>query len=219
MISDVKTVNVKFYDFVNDVKTLLVEVPIEKIKNNKYSLNYIEYLEKDQTVYKDEKRLEEICEFLPKSKRQASYGKDEGVYPFFTSSQKCKKHCDTFDYSDECLIIGTGGIANIKYSSNFSCSTDNFIIKINKNYLSKYIYYYLLHNIEILQKGFIGGGLQHISKKYVNDIKIPIVSLERQQEIIDYCEHSEMFIKQREIEIKNEIEKTKKQTLLFINKN
>jgi hypothetical protein len=50
--------------------------------------------------------LSEICDFLPKSKRQASFGKDTGNYPFYTSSKDLTKYCDEIDYVDTCLIIG-----------------------------------------------------------------------------------------------------------------
>ena len=190
-----QTTKIKFYDYnpYEDIKSLLVEVPIEKIASNLYSLNYAEYMkdETEEEQYEEGvvvKTLGEVCKFLPKSKRQASYGEKHGEYPFYTSSQNCSKYCDEYDYEDECLIIGTGGNANIKYSCKFSCSTDNFVIKINIGQLVKYIYYYLLINIEILQKGFVGVGLQHISKEYISNIKIPIPSLERQQEIIKYLD-------------------------------
>ena len=147
------------------------------------------------------KTLEEVCEFLPKSKKQASYGNKEGEYPFYTSSQSCNKYCDEYDYEDECLIIGTGGTANIKYSSKFCCSTDNIIIKINTGQLVKYIYYYLSSNIEILQKGFLGVGIQHISKEYISNINIPIPSLAKQKQIVDYCESNDKLILQLEREI------------------
>jgi type I restriction-modification system DNA methylase subunit len=190
-----QTTKVKFYDYnpYEDVKNLLVEVPIEKIASNSYSLNYGEYMKDDTEEEQYEegvvvKTLGEVCKFLPKSKRKASYGKINGYYPFYTSSQTCSKYCDEYDYEDECLIIGTGGNANIKNSSKFSCSTDNFVIKINPEQLGKYIYYYLFINIEVLQKGFVGVGLQHISKEYINNVKIPIPSLERQQEIVKYLD-------------------------------
>jgi len=125
---------------------------------------------------------------LPKSKKHASHGEKQGKYPFYTSSQTCDKYCDDYDYKDECLIIGTGGYANIKYSSRFSCSADNFVVKINSGQLIKYIYYYLSINIELLQKGFVGVGIQHISKEYISNIKIPIPPLEHQQEIVKYLD-------------------------------
>jgi len=159
------------------------------------------------------KTLGELCNFLPKSKRQASYGEKQGQYPFYTSSQTCSKYCDVYDYEDECLIIGTGGNANIKYSNKFSCSTDNFVIKINPEQLVKYVYYYLSINIKVLQRGFVGVGLKHISKEYISNIKIPIPSLERQQEIVEYCEYNDTVIKQLEKEIEN----NKALTQQFIN--
>jgi len=187
------TKNIEFLDIPDDCNSVkrLMTIPINNIKNNNYNLSYSAYIKKEERQYNDGivvKTLGEVCEFLPKSKKSASYGKKQGQYPFYTSSQICSKYCDEYDYEDECLIIGTGGNANIKYCSKFSCSTDNFVIKINTEQLAKYIYYYLSINIEILQKGFIGVGLQHISKEYINNIKIPIPSIERQQEIVEECD-------------------------------
>lgn len=190
-----QTTSVKFYDYNphDDVKTLLVEVPIADIMRNQYSLNYAEYMpdEKKEEKYTNGtvvRTLGEVCTFIPKSKRPASYGEKKGTYPFFTSSQTCNKYCNEFDYKDECLIIGTGGTANIKYGSKFSCSADNFVVYINDGTSVKYLYYYLSINLKILQNGFVGVGLQHISKDYISKIKIPIPTLERQQELVSYLD-------------------------------
>jgi type I restriction-modification system DNA methylase subunit len=189
-----QTTKVKFYDYnpYEDIKNLLVEVPIEKIALNSYALNYAEYMKEEvEEEYNDDieiKTLGEICEFLSKSKRQASYGNKEGLYPFFKSSNKVDSYVDEADYNDESIIIGTGGNANIKYSKKFSCSTDNFVIKFNKEILTKYIYYYLFFNINILEKGFIGVSIKHISKEYLNKIKIPLPSIEKQKEVIKYLD-------------------------------
>jgi type I restriction-modification system DNA methylase subunit len=201
-----ETKNVKFYEYndENNTQTLLIDVSIEKIINNSYSLNYMEYMNNTEKKYNKNiivKTIGEICTFLPKSKKQASYGKKEGQYLFFTSSSICNKYCDAYDYEDECLIIGTGGTANIKHGSKFSCSTDNFVIKINNEYSTKYVYYYLLNNIELLQNGFFGVGLKHISKSYILNIKIPFPSIEHQTKIIEHCDNNIKTI----LNIKNEI--------------
>ena len=190
-----QTTNVKFYDYnpYTDVKNLLIEVPIGDIANNSYSLNYTEYMkdEIEEDQYDEGiviKTIDEVCKFMQKSKRKAAYGEKYGTYPFYTSSQICDKYCDEYDYEDECLIIGTGGSANIKYNSKFSCSADNYVIKVITNDLSKYIYYYLSINIEVLQKGFKGAGLQHISKEFISNIKIPFPSIDVQHKIINYLD-------------------------------
>lgn len=202
-----QTHKVKFYDYnpYEDIKNLLVEVPIEQLANNSYSLNYSEYMkdEVEESQYGDGisvKTLMELSQFMPKSKRQASFGKSQGQYKFYTSSSTCDKYCDEYDYEPECLIIGTGGNANIKYDNKFSCSADNFVIKINNLALTKYVYHYLYINIEILQKGFIGAGLQHISKEYLQKIKIPIPPLEKQKQIVAYLD----FIYEKCVKTSNE---------------
>lgn len=79
-----QTSKVKFYDYnpYEDIKNLLVEVDIQKIVKNIYSLNYQEYLKDEkEKKYNDEisiKKLKDICDFLPKSKRQASYSESTG---------------------------------------------------------------------------------------------------------------------------------------------
>jgi type I restriction enzyme, S subunit len=199
---------VKYLDFIYERANKTSTEKISELKKlNEFCLN-------NQKIFGDNvvKTLGEVCKFLPKSKRKASYGEKQGQYPFYTSSQTCSKYCDEYDYEEDCLIIGTGGNANIKYSSKFSCSTDNFVIKINLGQSVKYIYYYLSINIEVLQKGFVGVGLQHISKEYITNIKIPIPSIDRQKEIVDYCEYNDTLIKQLEKEIEN----NKKQAQQFI---
>ena len=192
-----QTTKVKFYDYnpYEDVKNLLVEVPIEKIASNSYSLNYAEYMadEVDEEPYEEGvvvKTLGEVCKFLPKSKRNAKYGNKEGLYPFYTSSQTCSKYCDEYDYEEESLIIGDGGEPNINYGVKFSTSDHCYILE-NKNKLIlniKYGYYYLYHNLDMMSQLYTGVAIKNISKTNIEGIKIPIPSLERQQEIVKYLD-------------------------------
>ena len=191
-----QTTTVKFYDYnpYNDVKNLLVEVPIEKIASNSYSLNYAEYMkdETEEEQYEDGvivKTLGEVCKFLPKSKRNAKYGNKEGLYPFFKSSTKVDSYVDEPDYKEESLIIGDGGEPNINYGIKFSTSDHCYILQ-NKNKLLniKYAYYYLYHNLDMMKQLYTGVAIKNISKTNIEGIKIPIPLLERQQEIVKYLD-------------------------------
>jgi restriction endonuclease S subunit len=115
-------------------------------------------------------KLGDICTFLPKSKRNASFGKSEGKYNFYTSSDKVQK-CDIADYDEESLIIGDGGIANIKIDDIFSCSDHNHIINTKYN---KYIYYLINGNMNFLIDGFSGSVLKNLSKTYLQKLELPI---------------------------------------------
>jgi len=192
------TKNIEFMEIAEScdkVKVVSV-ININNIRNNNYNLTYSAYVNKEERQYKDDvvvKTLEEVCKILPKSKRPASYGKKTGDYPFYTSSKKTfiTKYCDTYDYNEESLIIGDGGAANINYDTQFSASDHCYILQNkDKDILNlEYVYYYLHYNLEILKEFFRGLGLKNITKKNVENIKIPIPSLARQQEIVVECKH------------------------------
>jgi len=168
---------------IKDIKEIYINTVsnTDILNNTNYSFNYKDY-EKNTIICGDDFKLVkigDICEFLSKSNRQASFGKDEGLYNFYTSSYNIKK-CDEADYNEECLIIGNGGVANIKIDNKFSCSADNILIKSDYN---KYIYSILIANKKLLQDGFSGSTIKHLSKKYLEELKIPIP---KTQELIDY---------------------------------
>jgi restriction endonuclease S subunit len=156
----------------------------ELLSNPKHSLDGKDYNKKVIVCGEGYElvRLGDACEFKAKSKRKASYGKKEGKYNFYTSSDKVQK-CDEADYKEECLIIGDGGIANIQIDKDFSCSDHNYIIKTNHN---KYIYYILSGKMELLIDGFTGSVLKNLSKEYLVNIQIPVPKSEQKiQEWVD----------------------------------
>jgi type I restriction enzyme S subunit len=184
---------VEYLDFIHKSIDSSNQKIAELKQLNAYYLNHQAKFGKNEI-----KSLDKVCVFLPKSKRQASYGEEIGEFPFYTSSQTLNKYSSSSDYKDLCLIIGTGGNANIKIDSNFSCSTDNFVLKTNSDILTKYIYYYLYINISILQNEFYGATIKHISKSTIESINIPIPPLDQQTKIIQYCEQNDLLIAQLE---------------------
>jgi restriction endonuclease S subunit len=78
----------------------------------------------------------------------------------------------------------------------------------------KYLYYwYICCDIEKTVLSLSNGTAQpNISTNEISNIKIPIPTPERQQEIIEYCESNERLI----LQLKSEIEKNKKQAHPFI---
>ena len=132
-------------------------------------------------------KLGEVFEFQRKSKIKAGEGLENGLYPFYTSSQDLSMYLDEYEHEGDALIFGTGGKASVHYNrGKFSVSTDCYVVKPkNINVFTIYIYYYLSGNIYILEKGFKGAGLKHISKEYLFKIEIPLPPLSIQQEIAE----------------------------------
>jgi type I restriction-modification system DNA methylase subunit/restriction endonuclease S subunit len=222
-INNGKTKETEFIDLILDnsklKENLIIKVDYKTIVNNGYSLFINKFIiPKEIKIYGIEyKKLGEICDFLPKSKRQASYGKDIGIYPFYTSSQDLTKYCNEADYNEESIIIGDGGNPNIHFNKMFSCSDHNYILKL-KNIITniniKYIYYYFLVNLNKIENGFKGSTIKNISKSYIESLEIPIPTLEKQEQIIEILD---VFYEQIERNIKSidAYEKIKKSIILI----
>jgi type I restriction-modification system DNA methylase subunit len=193
------TKNIEFMDIPDDcnsVKRLMI-VPVNNIKNNNYNLSYNAYITKKDTEYGDGvvvKTLGEVCEIIKGVRRRSKDANETGLYPLYYCSILGNLYLDTFDYTNEGIIINKtngSGKAMVYYGCNkynvgettlhFKSSNDNEI-------KTKYVYYYLINNIDTLQKYYKGANQKSIVEDDLFKIKIPIPSLERQQEIVEECE-------------------------------
>ena len=137
-------------------------------------------------------KVKNLFKFLAKSKHKAGEGLEYGQYPFYTSSATVNKYFDEYDFESNKLIFATGGSASVHYAkSKFAVSTDNFVLEPFENVNAKYVYYYLKSNIQILQDGFHGAGLQHLSKDYLSEIGIPMLNSTEQQKIVSILDKAD----------------------------
>ncbi|WP_222539348.1 restriction endonuclease subunit S [Pedobacter polysacchareus] len=147
-------------------------------------------------------KFKSLFYFAPNSKIKAGDGLDNGNYPLYTSSFVLKKRFDRAQYYDDALIFGTGGSASIHFTNEpFSTSTDCLVaIAKQKELNTKFVYYYLFGNLHFLERGFKGAGLKHISKKYIENLDIPILSIEMQNKIVAVLDKAGVLvIKRKEI--------------------
>ncbi|MBK6363987.1 MAG: restriction endonuclease subunit S [Saprospiraceae bacterium] len=71
-------------------------------------------------------------------------------------------------------------------------------ITTNKEIKTKFVYYYLFGNIHLLERGFKGAGLKHISKKYIENLDIPVLPIETQNKIVAILDNANSIIQKRE---------------------
>jgi type I restriction enzyme S subunit len=204
-------------DIKNVIDKLIVKVKLEDLNNNKnYSLYYKDYNKKEIVCGEgyELKKLGDLCDFLPKSKKKASYGKLEGKYNFYTSSDKIKK-CDEYDYDEECILIGTGGNSCIHYNNTkFSCSADILLLKSKTTINIKTIYQIILSMWNILKDCMHGSTIKHITKETLINFNIPVLKNNEQTNLISdelttsYNEknNKEKKLIELELEISNKIE-------------
>lgn len=133
-------------------------------------------------------KFADLFDYENKSSIKAGDGFNEGKYPFYTSSSIQSKYLNEFSFENISLIFGTGGNASIHYCEKpFSVSTDCLvaIAKDETKCHPKFVYYYLSGNINLLEEGFKGAGLKHISKAFINEIQIPLPPLPIQKRIAE----------------------------------
>lgn len=190
-----QTITVKFYDCnpEKDIKELLVEASIDKIAENKYSLNYTEYIEDESDEDSDEdneyivwKTLGEVCD-IDYGTRIVKKNNTEGKYPVYGSG-RATFTTNTFNRKDYNILVGRFALSSkcVRIVNKHLFLNDSGLsIKPKTNILlHKYIGYYLLSNQNIIYECSRGTAQKNLEMDIFKNIKIPIPSLEQQQEIV-----------------------------------
>ncbi len=146
----------------------------------------------------------DLCTYAPKSSIKAGDAIIDGRYMFFTSSSDENKRYSDYQLDCEGIIMGTGGNATLHYyNGKFATSTDCVVLLSNETIRCKYLYYFFLSNMDILESGFKGAGLKHTNKNYINSINISSVpSFEMQDRVIKVLDKVQAIIDKRKRQLK-----------------
>ena len=189
------TIKVQFYDFNPDTeeKIFIKEVDIKDIASKKYSLNYTEYSIEDEC--KDEENikwveLEELCNF--KNGKGLKKGDlIDGNYPVIGGGKKPIGYHNEYNRNENTILCASSGTAGYlsKYSQKIWASDCFSIQSKNLNILKEsYLYYYLLSIQNNIFKLQIGATHQHVYSRDLQKIKIPMVSIEKQNNIVEFLD-------------------------------
>jgi restriction endonuclease S subunit len=171
-------------------ETVLVEATLEDLREKNYSLNYKQYLPQS-AVEVDGFEMVKLGDLLKDKtypKHATEYGKDSGKFRFHTGAESTKLYTDHPDI-DDCVIIvnrtNGSGKSHIFIDSKCSVATQTITFSCREDITTQYVYYYLKSNIKVLEDGYVGANHKNLTIQYVNDIQIPLPSLEKQQEIVE----------------------------------
>ena len=212
-----QTTKIKFYDSIlinagkiNEklIKNLLVEVPIEKISSNSYSLNYTEYMkdETEEKKYEDGVIMKTIGEVFGEKTNNyiiiddstkykvvglSSKGYSKISKEIFGNELKIKRQqvCQNSQFVLSKILNGGFGFINQNTVGGI-ISSEYWLFNINTTViLEMYLYYIFETQILARLKNISNGvGIQRINQEKFYKLKIPIPSLERQQEIVKYLD-------------------------------
>jgi type I restriction enzyme S subunit len=201
---------VKYLDFIYEKANKTSNEKITELKQlNEFCLN-------NQKIFGDNvvKTLGEVCNF----KNGKGIKKDtliEGEYPVIGGGQKPMGFHNEYNTNENTILCSSSG-AYAGFISKYDkkvWASDCFSIIPKENSIDNNYLYYLLKTIQDkIYKTQSGAAQPHIYSKDLQNNKIPIPSLERQKEIVEYCEYNDSLIKQLEKEIEN----NKKQAQQFI---
>ena len=198
---------------------------IEKIK--KLNKNYLDLnlqFNKDIEI----KTLGEVCTYIISGKFNSKDCNTTGQYPFYTSKAInptgfSNNYC--FDFKEYLILIKDGGAGQKTYGeqiglgkvfrveNKIAATTHQLALVPNNTINLNYLYYYLksIKNT-IMDLAHYTTGLGCIKKEQIENIKIPIPSIEVQNKIVEYLEFNDNLIKTLEKE--NEINKNNAELLM-----
>ena len=191
------TKKVTFYDFNPDTeeKHFIKEVDIKEIASNKYSLNYTEYNVEEEEC-KDEEHIKwlefcEVCEFK-NGKGLKKDNLNDGEYPVIGGGKKPLGYHNEYNRNNNTILCSSSGAYSgyiSKYSQKIWASDCFSIISLNINNLNeKYLFYYLLSIQNSIYKLQNGAAQPHVYSKDLQKMKIPMISIEKQNKIIKFLD-------------------------------
>ena len=194
-----QTSKVHFYDYnpESDIKHELIEggVSIDDVSKNNYSLNYAEYLKdtNENEVYEEGiimKTIDECCD-INYGTRIVRKNNNDGEYPVFGSGRETfttdKYNRDGFNILIGRFALSIKCVRIINQKIFLNDSGLSIKPKIN-NLIHKYIAYYLYENQQIIYNCARGTAQKNLDIDQFKNIKIPIPSLEKQEEIVLYLD-------------------------------
>lgn len=186
-----QTSNIKFYDYnyFNNTKQLLINVSINKIINNKYSFNYIDYIKEKSIFHSDQliyKNINEIALIQYGNKNKNNNG--NGKYDIY-GNKDTKLKSDNYNRDGFNIIITRYEIK----LTNEKLFLNNYGLSLKPKsdlILHKYLCYYLFYNYK------------NINLKTLHLFEISIPSIKIQEEMIKYLDNIHNTISKLENEIK-----------------
>lgn len=192
-----QTSHVNFYDYnpYEEIKRLLVEVPIERIAGNSYSLNYSEYLEEDKEEEQLAdgvvmKTLGEVCS-IDCGTRIVKKDNVEGEYPVYGSG-RAMFSTNKFNRDGFNVLVGRFALSHecvrFVYGKMFLNDSGLSVKPNSDNVLHEYIGHYLACNQHDVYNCARGTAQKNLDIDRFKSIQIPVPPLERQREIVDYLD-------------------------------
>ena len=142
-------------------------IKLEELLNLKFKNIYNDAIKTGITI-----NLNDIVN-LKTGKKDANAANENGIYPFFTCSEK-ESNIDVYSFNQEAILIAGNGNMSVKYfNGKFDAYQRTYIISSSKYFYYLYLYYKnFIGNISVGAKGSV---IKFLTKSMLLDIDLPIL--------------------------------------------
>jgi len=181
----------------DDKNSKLDLVKKEDILKNECSLNYSSY--KEDKIFKSNSKIVLLKEYVELKRGTSITKKDvsDGNIPVIAGGQKPAYFHNKSNRKSNCITISSSGAyaGYVAIHKNPIFASDCFTIETSTNELNqKFLFYLLKSKQELIYSFQTGGGQPHVYAKDLDKFKIPLPSLETQNQIVEELEGYEKII-------------------------
>ena len=142
-------------------------IKLEELLNLKFKNIYNDALKTGITI-----NLNDIVNFKT-GKKDANAANENGIYPFFTCSEK-ESNIDVYSFNQEAILIAGNGNMSVKYyKGKFDAYQRTYVISSSKYFY--YLYLYYKNFIGDISVGAKGSVIKFLTKSMLLDIDLPIL--------------------------------------------
>jgi len=190
------TGDVTFYETDKECKTLkkLGVVDFSELpENHNYTFSWKYYKPRETVKLIDStwevRTLGEICEFV-NGKVITKAQLQDGPYPVIGGGQSPMGSHNEFNREENTILCSSSGAYSgfISMYETKVWASDCIAIIPKDDIHNMYLYHFLISIQDYIYTLQTGAGQPHVNKESLSKIEIPIPSLEKQEEIIKYCE-------------------------------
>lgn len=138
---------------------------------------------------------------------------DSNEYPVYQNSLALMGYYNDYNYEEnKTYVISAGAAGEIGFCKEKFWAADDCLVIYNlKDILDKYVYYYLLSKQDYIKANVRKASIPRLSRIIIENIEIPIPSIERQEEIVYILDRLDKLCNDITSGIPAEIEKRQKQ--------
>ncbi len=147
------------------------------------------FIEKYLSSVKADKRQIGDLTNIKTGKLDANAMTEDGEFPFFTCSREIFK-IDNYAFDCEAVLLAgnnASGDFNVKhYIGKFNAYQRTYVITVKEqeSLKSRYLYFQLINSLKIFKKMSVGTGTRFLKLGMIKEFKIPLPSIEEQDQIL-----------------------------------